>query len=811
ADAFAGAITVASGVLRCAAAGALAGGDVTLRAGTVLDLGGHAQRVARLAGDGSVALQGGELTIAVDDDVVFAGALTGGGSLVKLGDGTMEFSAMQGWDGPLDLRGGSIGFAGNRLVVSVPLRSPLVSRVELPWRISGDRHVAVRVQVPDAAPDDLGLGAFVCDRHGRWFQRTRDGVLAAGSHEAFFALTAAEPLRSEPERMAWSPEAGALCDRSGLFLWSAHAGDGVSVAVDCRLSASTPVAGAHRLLDLGWSPEARTGERWQLACRPDPYPANPYDPASFTLEALVTGPDGRELSIPAFHDQPMRGADRGDCEEVVADGAAGFRVRLRPRLPGSHRIRLIARWADGTQIESELPPLVVDGEPWDDYVRVDAEDRRFFRDARGFHWPIGLNIRSLNDVRCQETLGTRLTPDRGSLAYAAYLDRLAASGADAVEIWMAAWNLGLEWRSDWRGFHGQGRYNEGNAWRLDQVLDHAWRRGVRVNLVIMNHGQGSIGNDHEWELSPYNRSNGGRIDTAAELFTDPWALAGQEAYRRYLCARWADHPAVLGWKLWSEVNLTQAGANVVPWHERACARWAALDIYDHPITSHWAGDYTSPDRGVVALPGLDYVCIDAYHQGGSLPDLIEASTLAGNGLAQYGKPVLVTEYGASWGAGPSDQIAAELASTPFVAAVTGHGGSPMLWWYEWVDQGERWAPYGAVRRFLVGEDLRGGASRRLPATAEGVQLWCRCWQKPGRILGYALDTAWVRRGGPAGAHAQLKIPLGAIAAGSVAIEWWDADRGVVLDRATIAHPGGDLVLAGPPLIRHLAFKLTRLP
>jgi hypothetical protein len=117
------------------------------------------------------------------------------------------------------------------------------------------------------------------------------------------------------------------------------------------------------------------------------------------------------------------------------------------------------------------------------------------------------------------------------------------------------------------------------------------------------------------------------------IFTSPLAFADQESLRRYLIGRYADHPAVLGWKLWSEINLTAAGEMgrrrgqdaggiqvsdddrhhaLLNWHERAAARWHALDSYGHGVTTHWSGDYRQPEFDIVALPGLDYICIDAY-------------------------------------------------------------------------------------------------------------------------------------------------------------------------------------------------------
>jgi hypothetical protein len=494
-------------------------------------------------------------------------------------------------------------------------------------------------------------------------------------------------------------------------------------------------------------------------------------------------------------------------------------VRFRPSRPGTYQVKLEAAWDGAAPQVTELPPLEVSGQPWDDYVRVDPGDPRFFStggriDERRLYWPVGLNLHSVWDLRTRDCCRTKLTPNRIWNSYEAYLRRLAANGGNAAEIWLSSWSLILEWRRDWNGFHGTGRYSEENAERLDRVLDLARELGIRVNLVIYNHGQASTGSDHEWENSPWNSANGGPLAAAQHYFTDPRALAGQEQLRRYLIARYADHPAVMGWKLWSEQNLTAGGGFLRQWHVKAAERWQLLDPYGHGVTTHWAGDYRSPDRAIVAQPGMSYICIDAYHgRGAMLAQLIYDGLQAVDGLGRYGKPILVTEYGGSPGACPEPQLIAEHHSGPWAGLVSGNAGAPMLWWFEWVDQRDQWAPYRAVASFLDGEDLRGADARpAVIATLGGLgPLWSRAWVRPGRVLGYVLDHDWGVLGEVDREHREVKVRIGEqVAAGRMTLEWWDAERGGRIASEELDHPGGTLDLAAPPFKRHLAYKLVRL-
>ena len=803
-----GQVDLLAGSLACAAAGVLDRAQVMVAVDARLSCARFDQRPISLSGGGTVALDGATLGLGTAEESALSTRLLGPGRLHKRGEALLRCLTAIDPTIELVIDAGQVALVDGRLLAVLALRAPLTTRLELPHALAGSRMLHARVTVPAGLPA-LGIGAFAADRHGHWYQRVLPQPLAPGTHEVSFAIARDQPLIAEPSALAWDASAASICDRSGLFVWAAAPG-GV-LRIEARLAPAPPPARAAvvRLSDLRAPATARTGERWELACRPQPFPANPYDPALFALDAVVTAADGSERRLPGFYTEPMRSADRGDGETVVPSGAGAFQVRWRPGAPGRYRVRLEARWGDGRVVRSELPPVEVSGARWDGYVRVDPGDPRFFTVDGAFYWPIGLNIRSVTDSRCAGALGTDPTPLRGTLAYDAYLERFAAAGGDAVEIWLAAWNLGLEWRADWDGFHGVGRYHLANAWRLDRVLDAAWARGVRVNLVISNHGQGSDSTDREWEHSPYNRINGGRLDGPSELFHDAWALAGQERLRRYLVARYADHPAVLGWKLWSEINLTDAHDQAAAWHRQAAARWRALDTYGHPCTTHWAGDWGSVEPEVAQIADLGYLCIDAYHGSEtSIADLLWRST---QGLQHYGKPVLVTEYGGGSGGASPTQMEAEHASGAWAALVSGHAGAPMLWWWEWVDQGERWGPYRAIAGFIRGEDLRQTKAGCRTFTASGSRglMWCRAWSRPGRMLGYVSDPLWLRSGVDSGAISHARITLGEVGAGGMSVEWWDADRGSLLARHAIVHPGGPLVLTPPTFSRHLGWKLIR--
>jgi hypothetical protein len=178
----------------------------------------------------------------------------------------------------------------------------------------------------------------------------------------------------------------------------------------------------------------------------------------------------------------------------------------------------------------------------------------------------------------------------------------------------------------------------------------------------------------------------------------------------------------------------------------------------------------------------------------------------------YGKPVLVTEYGGNWDAGTPELLRMQTSTAPFACFVSGHAGSPMCWWWEWLDQSGHLGPFGAIRRFIAEEDLRGDAAQSvvLGVTSASGTLWGRAWMRPGRILGHVVDTLWGENGGTPATHAAATITIGqSIRPGQVTVAWWDADAGQERARQIVAHPGGALRLAAPAFAGHMAFKLWR--
>lgn len=715
--------------------------------------------------------------------------------------------------------------------VEVTLAPPLVARsfVEV---TTAPAVLIATLEVPENAPEDLGYGICLTTMDGLWWQSPQEGRIEPGRYEIRCLI---EPARLSTEQHAGRMDASRLATirKAGFFFWGTGGAcklrlenfrfEGTASATDSTIRVLPRQNSA-----FDGSP-LETGKPWQLELDVLPTPANPYNQNQCRVELELSGENAERHLIPGFWYEPQTLVDRGDSEEAKPTGRGCYAVRWWPQNAGKKEARLRVWTPHSGTLSSVLGNLTVIGESWDPYIRRDPIDPRYFSQgatgAKQFFWPVGINMRSITDPRSTRNLQTKITPNRIVSGYDAYFARLQASGANACEIWLASWNLALEWTDSWQGYLGRGRYNQENAARLDQVLDSAWRHGIRINLVVNNHGMGGVKNDSEWRNNPWNAKLGGPCDTAEEFFTDPQALAGQERLRRYLVARYGFHPAIWGWKLWSEMNLTAANAQIrEQWMRQASIRWKALDPVGRGITCHWSGDYKTPDRSVCKIGTLDYICIDAYRNAKKslLPTLLWYSTNhPDNGLGLLKdetdtvKPLVVTEYGGSSGAAAFPILLADHCSGPWIGLVSGHAASPMLWWWEWVDQENLWAVYHGIQAFLQGEDLRSTDNSKanpvLLATESRRLIWCGVWSRPGRILGYVLDEGWASSGDNR-LHENARIVISAnskLAAGRITIEWWDPLAGTKIHQDEFQHPGGPLTITAPTFTRHLAFKLIR--
>ena len=558
-----------------------------------------------------------------------------------------------------------------RLDVAFPrfasVAAPLDIEIDLVDRI------VYHVYVPEGAPASVETLLYLKDKDGLWFQHFRREPLRPGAWNTVSVDVGPRGAGLSPggHRQVWNSVAARQMTELGLkfftqdrFAGSLH----IDEVVAYPTTASAPPL---RVLDLHEN-AAEVGRygKFEVTFDLSRDVVNPFDPDEIEVEATFIGPSGRVASVPGFYHQGFVRRLRGGREELVPVGAGRWKVRFAPTTLGRYAYYLYVRHTPDRPAHGQPAELITGKRAFacvasrrKGFVRVSKKDPLYFElDSGEWFYPIGHNVHSPSDdtpraVKVQETINAAYLPDHGTFSYDRLFARMAAAGENFAEVWLCSWWVGLEWVADWQNFNGLTYYNQHSAWRLDYLVELAARHGIYLHLVLDNHGKASTWVDDEWADSPYNQANGGFLDRPEEFFENADAKAIYKKKLRYIVARWAHATSIMGFELWSEVDLVGSSfefhqnpilaAPKIEWHREMAQYLHRIDPWNHLVTTHVSGDHSRIKGSMAAIPNLDYLVCNVYRRGrrSSVIRYVENTARA---LNSYGKPGFVTEFGGHW-------------------------------------------------------------------------------------------------------------------------------------------------------------------
>ena len=120
---------------------------------------------------------------------------------------------------------------------------------------------------------------------------------------------------------------------------------------------------------------------------------NPFDPDEIAIDAKVTDPGGKQVTVPGFWGQDFPNTFQNPAGiRAPANGEPSFRVRFCPDRAGKWSVVVTAKDRDRT-VESSA--ITIDVAPSADrgFIRVARENRQYLQfDSGDAYFPIGLNL-----------------------------------------------------------------------------------------------------------------------------------------------------------------------------------------------------------------------------------------------------------------------------------------------------------------------------------------------------------------------------------------------------------------------------------
>ena len=237
-----------------------------------------------------------------------------------------------------------------------------------------------------------------------------------------------------------------------------------------------------------------------------------------------------------------------------------------------------------------------------------------------------------------------------------------------------------------------------------------------------------------------------------------------------------------------------------------------IDIYQHPITTHWMLSYHRIDAAISAVPELDLLTTDAYYSGGGTAQLINLLRGSRDFAKAKQKPMVITEFGGSSYADNMSNLVKQVEIGLWTGFFSEMTILPMYWWFALIEDKELYNYYDAIRLFGEKEDRRGMSSTAFDVPNTSLQA--SELRKNDRLMYYIFDKAFFFSDVENLAIAEQngkKMVVMAPEPGEYIMEFWSPSNGKLLETKdlTVAKENKVIELALPSFSRSVAVKIIK--
>lgn len=348
-----------------------------------------------------------------------------------------------------------------------------------------------------------------------------------------------------------------------------------------------------------------------------------------------------------------------------------------------------------------------------DTIAVSLQNPRYFEDSNGNPFiPIGLNL-------CFPRFVTKRA--EGLARMKGWLDRLAENGGNFARLFLGHSFFDVE-------HAGFGRCDQDRVKRLDEIVEYAASKGIRLKLTLELFR--TIDDAAQNEIFPgaVNFSRPFYLERKGGCFRDmTHFFQSEEGHRHFLekvdrlAARYAGHPGVFGLDLWNEIN-TVGGKGWDLWTEQMLIE--VKRRFPNRIVSQTLGSLCCKGgreayRQIIPLAANEFSQVHRYLDLGAELDICHGPidkmlADAVNQMFQLAprKPAMVSECGAvepnhsrPWDLYKRDTEGIVLHDALFAPFFAGACGSGQPWhWQEYVEANNLWWHFGRFSRAIEGID-----------------------------------------------------------------------------------------------------------